>query len=341
MGERFIFYLLREQYNMTEIIINGTDDKDKNEQENEDKDKKKRKRKNKSQIEENKIAKSRVYFSPKFGEKETLLLLVPGPGAVRAGQWARSICINDNLAAGCMYPFIADAYSKNWGVVLFDPNGRTEKGMIFSDEHVLHVYDKYIEEAFLSKKDCKIKNVLIVCHSAGGIATTHLLNDRTEHLLPRIRAVAGTDTFFGKAKNKKIQNVYKQRIVNWVTSSEPLGTILSESVPKRVSAGHSAHEYTSASAFKQIMNYFDAMLKMNKMMNIDDKSLEKNKNEKKKDNEKSEKKEDKEPQCDDKEKNDDQPKDKNDDVETNDDKQNEKNPKDVSAKSDKMEVDED
>merc|ERR1712129_504236 len=98
-----------------------------------------------------------------------------------------------------------------------------------------------------------------------------------------IRAVAGTDTFFGKAKNEKIRMFYKQRIVNWVSSTEPTGTILSESVPKRVSAGHRAHEYTSASAFKHIFNYFDSMLKMNKMMNVEDKSLANaNKNEEKK-----------------------------------------------------------
>merc|ERR1712154_236686 len=226
------------------------------------------------------------YLSPNYGEKQTLLLLIPGSGAVRAGQWARSICINDNLAAGCMYPFIAEAYKRNWGVVLFDPNGRTDDGRVYSDEHVTYVYDRYIEEPFLSQKDCKIQNVLIICHSAGGMATTRLLNNKTEYLLPRIRGVAGTDTFFGKPLNKEIQEVYNKRIVNWVTSSQPLGTILSNTVPKRVSAGHQAHEYTSASAFPQIISYFDAMMKMSNQNNnsnnnnksksvINDKSLEK------------------------------------------------------------------
>ena len=117
--ERYIFYLLREQYNMKEVLIQATDDKDNDDEEkNEDKDNKKKKRKDKSQISGDKIAKSRIYLSPSYGEKEVLLLLIPGSGAVRAGQWARSICINDNLAAGCMYPFIADAYSKDWGLLV-------------------------------------------------------------------------------------------------------------------------------------------------------------------------------------------------------------------------------
>ena len=80
--------------------------------------KSKAKRKSRSQIDEDKIAKSRIYLSPDYGEKETLLLLIPGSGAVRAGQWARSICINDNLAAGTMYPFFTESYKRDWGMII-------------------------------------------------------------------------------------------------------------------------------------------------------------------------------------------------------------------------------
>merc|ERR1712154_402920 len=276
------------------------------------------------------------YLSPNYGEKQTLLLLIPGSGAVRAGQWARSICINDNLAAGCMYPFIAEAYKRDWGVVLFDPNGRTEQGKVYSDDHVVYVYERYIEEPFLSKKDCKIKNILIICHSAGGMATTRLLNDKTEYLLPRIRGVAGTDTFFGRAQNKEIQEVYKRHIVNWVGSSQDLGTILSETVPKRVSAGHSAHEYTSASAFPQIMSYFDAMLNMHKMKSVDDKSLREQKESELNDEQKINKKEnDKESECDAKDKG------KGDEMKSDQQKDHDKGDKDESnvSKQDKAEKD--
>ncbi len=165
-------------------------------------------------------------------------------------------------------------------MICFDPNGRTERGRVFSDDHVLYVYDRYVEQLYLSKADCLIKNVLIICHSAGGMATTRLLNDKRKYLLPRIRAVAGTDTFFGRAQNKAIQQVYGRSIVNWVTSPQPLGTILSHTVPKRVSAGHAAHEYTSAAAFPQIMSYFDAMLKSAQNQPVNDKSLAKEMSEK-------------------------------------------------------------
>ena len=150
--ERYIFYLLRTQYRMTEKIIgvNENDDDDDNddqeenknddnndvdiepepepepESEKEQKDKEKsksksntksksKKPKRKPRENDDKLAKARIFLSPNYGEKETLLLLIPGSGAVRAGQWARSICINDNLAAGCMYPFIAEAYKRDWG----------------------------------------------------------------------------------------------------------------------------------------------------------------------------------------------------------------------------------
>ena len=158
-------------------------------------------------------------------------------------------------------------------MVLFDPNGRTERGRVYSDEHVAAVYDRYIEQPFLSKADCPIEHVLIVCHSAGGMATTRLLNERTKFLTPRIRGVAGTDTFFGRASTQRVQALYRKHIVNWVTSREPLGTILSESVPKRVSAGHTAHEYTSAAAMRHIFNFFDAMLTVNGKEAVKDKSL--------------------------------------------------------------------
>ena len=71
--------------------------------------------KRKSRPDDDLVAKSRIYLSPNYGTKKTLLLLIPGSGAVRAGQWARSICINDNLAAGCMYPYIAEAFQRDWG----------------------------------------------------------------------------------------------------------------------------------------------------------------------------------------------------------------------------------
>ena len=232
------------------------------------------------------------------------------------------------------------------GVVLFDPNGRTDTGRVYSGEHVTYVYDKWVEDMYLSKKDCKIKNVLIVCHSAGGMATTSLLNDKTKYLLPRIRGVAGTDTFFGRASNKQIQEVYKKHIVNWVTSSQPLGTLLSNTVPKRVSAGHNSHEYTSASAFPQIMSYFDAHLKVHKMQNVTskDKGLSKGDDTKQSKEDETEKKEDGDKETE--KENDDQcdandaPKDSKDKPTSSDDKStDDKSKKDGDDGGDKMEVD--
>merc|ERR1719334_1281837 len=134
---------------MIEKVIESTDG-DGGDAQNENKNRKKRK----ERANDDKVADSRIFVSPDHGNKETLLLLIPGSGAVRAGQWARSICINDNLAAGCMYPYIAEAYSRDWGLVLFDPNGRTSTGRVFSDEHVSFVYEKYVELPFLSREDC-------------------------------------------------------------------------------------------------------------------------------------------------------------------------------------------
>lgn len=137
--ERFIFFLLRDQYKMMEHLIGSNDEEDATQNDDVDtakdenadhevdendgdqsqnadsKPKSGRTAKRKARANDEMVAKSRIYLSPNYGSKQTLLLLIPGSGAVRAGQWARSICINDNLAAGCMYPYIAEAFHRDWG----------------------------------------------------------------------------------------------------------------------------------------------------------------------------------------------------------------------------------
>ena len=115
--EEYVFWILKNQYKMTEIRIDEDTENNNDNDDNDDDDEssKSKKKKPTKKSKKNKIANATIFLSPEYGEKETLLLLIPGSGAVRAGQWARSICINDNLAAGCMYPFIAEAYKRDWG----------------------------------------------------------------------------------------------------------------------------------------------------------------------------------------------------------------------------------
>jgi hypothetical protein len=54
----------------------------------------------------------KVYASKNAQTANTLCLLCHGAGAVRAGQWARSLCINDSLDVGSVLPYLRNAYKE-------------------------------------------------------------------------------------------------------------------------------------------------------------------------------------------------------------------------------------
>jgi hypothetical protein len=54
--------------------------------------------------------------------KKRALVLIQGTGAVRAGQWARSVCTNDNLTTGSMLRFCEIAQEKGIPVLVMNPN---------------------------------------------------------------------------------------------------------------------------------------------------------------------------------------------------------------------------
>ena len=59
----------------------------------------------------------------KLNSEKTALVLIQGTGAVRAGYWARSVCINANYELGSMLPQIDWAINFNdYGVLVMNPN---------------------------------------------------------------------------------------------------------------------------------------------------------------------------------------------------------------------------
>jgi hypothetical protein len=54
--------------------------------------------------------KSFIFFSQDFWTNtDKCVVMIHGSGAVRAGQWARSVCINDGLNTGSVFPFVEQA----------------------------------------------------------------------------------------------------------------------------------------------------------------------------------------------------------------------------------------
>lgn len=106
--------------------------------------------------------------SGKANKDKPVLVLIQGTGAVRAGIWARSVCMNDSLEKGSMLPFLDQAQKNNWNVLVMNPNynkdpatGVTCPFSQSMDDHACNVWLKYISKP-------EYTNVYVVAHSAGG-----------------------------------------------------------------------------------------------------------------------------------------------------------------------------
>ena len=206
---------------------------------------------------------SSIWISPDFYTNSAcLLVLLHGSGAVRGGQWARSLCINDSLATGSMLPYVARALQRRWAVLVCDANvsvkqaaaaaaaaaadaadagaaagdsdredddtaaaaGATRDDAIpGSEDPRRHVQTVFADYVTQSPARC----VLFVAHSAGGYGVVSLLNKRSD-ALRRVTAVAFTDSAHklekikGARSNRALLDWLKIHARNWVRSSKPL-----------------------------------------------------------------------------------------------------------------------
>lgn len=66
---------------------------------------------------------TKEWQQPKESNKgKVALVLIQGTGAVRAGIWARSVCINENLELGSMLPQVDWAVKNEYAVFVMNPN---------------------------------------------------------------------------------------------------------------------------------------------------------------------------------------------------------------------------
>lgn len=75
------------------------------------------------------LPKCNIFMSQAFrfpnreiNSKQRALVLIQGSGAVRAGIWARSVCINEGLEKGSMLPFIDLCKKLDIAVLVMNPN---------------------------------------------------------------------------------------------------------------------------------------------------------------------------------------------------------------------------
>lgn len=214
-------------------------------------------------------AQCKIVTTKDFPTNPKCLLLIQGTGAVRLGQWARSVCINENLNLGTMIPYVEKGIKNNFSIIIFNPNERkdfcNEKKIIeeFSsmEKHCVYIYDNIV------KKNKNIKEIYIVAHSMGGQCTVEiLLNNKDDLLNGKIKKIAFTDSVHGEDYKKLGKNgVEKFREIsrNYICSGKPVGEFVRDYTTSFggvdcYSSGHKKHEYTSGTAIEKIFEYFNS-----------------------------------------------------------------------------------
>ncbi len=235
------------------------------------------------------LCKNNIFMSQDaLSNPNKLMVLIQGSGAVRAGQWARALCINTNLREGAQLEYIEKAQQQGYGVIVvnpnlnfipkkevLDPNLYTRTGFLMPDkpkpiprdaripipsnqsppEHCIYVWDTFVNQA-------KAKDVVIVAHSAGGWCTMELLKARQDVVLKRLRGVAFTDAVHSVMPSDPpaVKKFIVNKAINWVTSNKPLDTLLYDKTSTSctlLSCGHEKHENSSSSCIESAFRFLE------------------------------------------------------------------------------------
>ena len=70
-------------------------------------------------IRDESIPQCKILTTKDFPTNPKCLILIQGTGVVRLGQWARSVCINENLNIGTMIPYVNKAIDNKFSVIIF------------------------------------------------------------------------------------------------------------------------------------------------------------------------------------------------------------------------------
>ena len=199
---------------------------------------------------------------PDLSTNRNALVLIQGTGAVRAGIWARSVCINENLGLGSMLPFIDVCQNKDIPVLVMNPNyacdPETKITVPHSQtmaDHAAFVWEHYVIPSGFNQ-------ISIVAHSAGGSCVSEIQRKFKDSFYKQVVNIAYTDSWVidRKQLSEPQRKFMFRNAVHYVASEKPLGTILGANAKfdtcPSVSAGHSRHEYTTGVAMPEILAQF-------------------------------------------------------------------------------------
>ncbi|KAA6391619.1 MAG: putative argonaute binding protein [Streblomastix strix] len=212
--------------------------------------------------------KSYVYISPNT-DCEIVMFLVQGSGAVRPGQWARALCINDSLETGSILPQLQMCQERGWGCCVFNPNQRCDYPL-GEHGHSTYVFNQVVIPRFT-----QMKHILAVAHSAGGFAVSSLLLN-SPLAMKLLRGIAFTDSFYHVAGLDKEQlKQFYGCAVHWRCNESDLNKFVNDQQDDieeddleivdnqcvTISAGTRQHEMSTGMAQYSIYQYFDAKMK--------------------------------------------------------------------------------
>jgi len=125
---------------------------------------------------------------------EKVLVILPGKGKVRAGIFGRQLLMVHSLQTGSAIPFLQRASSKNFGIILLDPNVKIDKSTFVSTklgyENVQQQWSAVVVNTF--PKD-KFPNLFILAHSQAGAQIVRCLNNERPEVVSQIKVLCQTD----------------------------------------------------------------------------------------------------------------------------------------------------
>lgn len=190
---------------------------------------------------------------PDFAASTKLLLLINGSGAVRAGQWARSLIINQSLDHGSQLPYIRRALSLGYDVLVLNTNDNQRDGRAIAQCRDAEAHAAYVWQLLVAPSPAR---VAIVAHSYGGVVTMRLARRYAQHFGERVFAVALTDSVHSDIGDGQLM----ERIArNWVSSGRPLNELVRRrrGSVAQYSAGHAKHEWTSWACIEPVFEFVE------------------------------------------------------------------------------------
>ncbi|XP_065518727.1 cotranscriptional regulator ARB2A isoform X2 [Lathamus discolor] len=202
---------------------------------------------------------------------DKLLVLIHGNGVVRAGQWARRLIINKDLDSGTQMPYIKRAAEEGYGVIVLNPNEnyieveKTKAQVQLSSDSSDEPAEKRERKDKIQKETKKRRDFYEKYRNPQKEKETMQMYirmiQREAEVKNKVTAVALTDSIHNvwhQEAGKTIREWMRENCCNWVSSSEPLDTLVESMLPDcpRVSSGTERHELTSWKSFPSIFKFF-------------------------------------------------------------------------------------